>query len=85
MITVQRLASYIGAEPFRPFRISMASGQTYEIRHPETISVGRSSAHIHTFMSEDPEEVRQREHEVSLLLIESVEALNPAQAQGSNQ
>jgi hypothetical protein len=85
MITFQRLASYIGAEPFRPFRISMASGQTFEIRHPEMISLGRSSAHIFTFMSEDPEEARQREHEVSLLLIESVEPLNVAQAQGGNQ
>jgi hypothetical protein len=85
MITFQRLASYIGAEPFRPFRISMASGQTFEIRHPEMISLGRSSANIFTFMSEDPEEARQRKHEVSLLLIESVEPLNVAQAQGGNQ
>jgi hypothetical protein len=85
MITFQRLASYIGAEPFRPFRISMASGQTFEIQHPEMISLGRSSAHIFTFMSEDPEEARQREHEVSLLLIESVEPLNVAPAQGGNQ
>jgi hypothetical protein len=85
VITFQRLASYIEAEPFRPFRISMASGQTYEVRHPEMISVGRSAARIYTFMSDDPEEVRQREHEVSLLLMESVEPLNVAQAQGGNQ
>ena len=85
MITAQRLISYIDSEPFRPFRIRMASGRDFEIRHPEMISVGRSSAHIFTFMSNDPEEARQREHEVSLPLIESVEPLNVAQAQGGNQ
>jgi hypothetical protein len=33
-------------------------------------------------MSDDPDEVRQREQELSLLLIESVEPLNPARAKG---
>ena len=76
MITFQRLARYVGAEPFRPFRISMPSGQSFEIRHPEMISVGRSSAHIFTFMSDQPEHSHQREHELSLLLMESVEPLD---------
>ncbi len=82
MITAQRLISYIGAEPFRPFRIRMASGRNFEIRHPEMIMIGRSSVRIFTFMSEDPDEVKQREHEVSLLLIESVEPLEATSAQG---
>lgn len=83
MITFQRLASYVGAEPFRPFRISMASGRTFEIRHPEMISVGRSSAIIFTFLSGDPEEAKEREHEVSLLLMEAVEPLDiPARQNG---
>ena len=85
MITFQRLANYVGAEPFRPFRISMASGQSFEIRHPEMISLGRSTARIYTFMSDDPEEATQREHEVSLLLMESVEPLNVASPQGGAQ
>src|ERR1700681_597387 len=81
MITFQRLASYIGAEPFRPFRISMASGQSFEIRHPEMISVGRSTAHVFTLMSDEPEEANQGEHELSLLLMESVEPLDATSAQ----
>jgi len=76
MITFQRLASYVGAEPFRPFRISMASGRVFEIRHPEMIQLGRMTATISTFMSTDPEEAKEREHEVSLLLMESVEPLD---------
>jgi len=81
MITFQRLARYVGAEPFRPFRISMASGQSFEIRHPEMISVGRSTAHIFTFMSDQTEQSNQREHELSLLLMESVEPLDVTAAQ----
>ena len=76
MITFQQLARYVGAEPFRPFRISMASGRTFEIRHPEMISVGRSTARICTYMSDDPEQAKERESEVSLLLMELVEPLD---------
>lgn len=75
MITYQRLGKYVTAEPFRPFLISMASGQTFDIRHPEMITVGRSTARISTFMTDDSEKSGQREHEVSLLLMESVEPL----------
>jgi hypothetical protein len=85
MISFQRLARYVGAEPFRPFRIGMASGQTFEIRHPEMISVGRSTAHIYSFLSEEAEESKQREHEVSLLLMESVEPLDATPVQDGNQ
>ena len=85
MLSFQRLARYVGAEPFRPFRISMASGQTFEIRHPEMIAVNRTFAVIYTYLSEDAEEAKQREHEVSLLLMESVEALDVASAQDGNK
>jgi len=75
MITAQKLIGYVTAEPFRPFRISMASGRRFHIRHPEMIAVSRSTARIFTSMSEDPEEAKEREHEVSLLLMDSVEPL----------
>jgi hypothetical protein len=81
MISFHRLARYVGAEPFRPFRISMASGQVFEIRHPEMIAVNCTFAVIYTYLSEDAEEAKQREQEVSLLLMESVEALDVASAQ----
>lgn len=76
MITFQRIASYVGAEPFRPFRITTASGRTFEIRHPEMVQVGRTTMTIFTFLSQDPEEAKERQIEVSLLLTESVEPLN---------
>jgi hypothetical protein len=49
------------------------------------ISVGRTSAHIYTYLSEDPDEAKQREYEVSLLLMESIEPLDVTSAQEGNK
>lgn len=76
MITFQRIASYVGAEPFRPFRISLASGRSFEIRHPEMVQVGRSTMTIFSFPSDEAGESKERQIEVSLLLTESVEPLD---------
>ena len=78
MMTYQRIGSYVTAEPFRPFRIQMAGGRTFEIRHPEMVQVGRSTMTIFTYLSNEPEEAKEREVEVSLLLTESVEPLDAA-------
>ena len=75
MISLQRIGAYLTAEPFRPFRIKMTSGQTYDIRHPEMVQVGRSTMTIFSYWAENGEEAKQREHEVSLLLIESIETV----------
>jgi hypothetical protein len=78
MMTYQRIGSYVTAEPFRPFRIQMAGGRTFEIRHPEMVQVGRTTMTIFTFMSDDPDQAKDREIKVSLLLVESVEPLDVA-------
>ena len=70
MMTYRKLGDFVAAEPFRPFRIRMASGQSFEIRHPEMISVSRTSARVYSATGENEDE---RWHEVSLLLMESVE------------
>ena len=76
MISFRRIAYYVGAEPFRPFRITTTSGRTFDIRHPEMIQVGRTTITIFTFMSNEPEEPKEQQIEVSLLLTESVEPLD---------
>lgn len=75
MMTGKRIINYVAAEPFRPFRINMASGKAYNIRHPEMIAVGRTTVHVFTSMSDDEEEANEREQELSMILIESVEPL----------
>jgi hypothetical protein len=78
MMTYQRIGSYVTAEPFRPFRIQLTGGRTFEIRHPEMVQVGRTTMTIFTFMSDDLEQTKERQIEASLLLIESVEPLDAA-------
>ncbi|HWE35865.1 MAG TPA: hypothetical protein VG406_04775 [Isosphaeraceae bacterium] len=76
MITFQRIASHVGAGPFRPFRISLASGRTFEIRHPEMVQVGRTTMTIFSFPFEESGATKERQIEVSPLLTESVEPLD---------
>ncbi len=86
MKTFRQLVNYVAAEPFRPFRIRMASGDTLEIRHPEMIQVGRTTCRIFTWMNEENEDPREREREreISILLIESIEPLNPLTAKNQS-
>ncbi len=85
MMTRKRVFNYIDAEPFRPFRIKMTSGETFEIRHSEMMAIGRTTAHVFTWMSEDNDDPQEREREISILLIESIEPLRPASAQDQSQ
>lgn len=70
MMTSRKVLEYLSAEPFRQFRIKMASGQAFEIRHPEMILVGRSSVRVHTVTSGEQHE---NWHDVSLMLMETLE------------
>jgi hypothetical protein len=47
MITLNRHMEYVTAEPFLPFRMKMASGAVYEIKHPETILIGRNAVRVY--------------------------------------
>ena len=73
MMTYRKLGEYVAAEPFRPFRIRMASGQSFDIRHPEMILVGRTSVGIHTAVGTDEAE---KWHDASLMLMETLEPLD---------
>jgi len=40
----EELRAVLRTQPFRPFRLVMTDGQSYDIRHPELMMVGRRSA-----------------------------------------
>ena len=42
MMTSKEILAYVRAEPFRAFQIHMASGRTFDIRHPEMVRVGKN-------------------------------------------
>ncbi len=77
MIHPRTMIEFVMAEPFRPFRIHMASGRNFEIRHPEMIRLGRSSVTVYLPPDNDPNQP-DRWQEVSMMLMESVEPMeNP--------
>jgi len=75
MLTGQEILRYIQAEPFRPFRIHMASGRKFDIKHPEMIRVGRKDLVIFSLVSDDPR-IHDDLDTVSLVLIESISHLD---------
>jgi len=68
------ILSYIQAVPFRPFRIVMNSGKSYDVRHPETIAVGRDT--FIYYYRPQPGKPFDRVDMVSLLLVENLEHLD---------
>ncbi len=78
-MTPQEVLNYVQAQPFRPFRIRMNSGRTFDIRHPEMVRVGRRDLLIFTFVS-DSADVYDRWENLSLLLIEAISPLEASVA-----
>jgi len=83
MMTFRNFGEYVSAEPFQPFRIKMASGQVYEIRHPEMLLVGRSSVRVYTTAGSDPDKP-PRWHDISMMLMETLEPFEVTSASGKN-
>ena len=75
MIPPNDLKSYLKAQPFCPFRIHMASGESFDVRHPEMVRGGRNSIVLFTFVSNDPK-IYDRWETVSLMLMEHISLLD---------
>jgi hypothetical protein len=77
MITSSHLQTFVKAQPFRPFRLHMASGKTFDIRHPEMIKVLKNYLLVFSYADGETDLPEQSES-VSLMLIESVSHLDAA-------
>lgn len=73
-MTNDDLFGYLRTEPFRPFRLHMVSGRTFDIRHPEMVRVGKRDIVIFSFVSTDPQ-IYDKWDSVSLPLVESISHL----------
>jgi hypothetical protein len=60
-------------EPFRPFRITLTDGRTYDVRHPEMAMVGRSTVAIGLPANGQDETIYDRLVTVDLLHIMQTE------------
>jgi hypothetical protein len=70
-VRAEELLALLRAAPFRPFRVILNSGKTYEVKHPEFVKVGRSSWSY--YYMDQPDAPYDRFDIVSLLLIKRIE------------
>ena len=68
------ILAYTRAAPFRPFRIILNSGKSYDVRHPEMVRVTMSA--VVYFYASDPEGPAERWETVSLSLIQTIEHID---------
>lgn len=75
-MTVQTFRNLLAARPFKPFRLMMSSGQSYEVRHPEVAFVTKTDMLIGVDIEDDgvPAEFKI----CSLLHVTAVEPLETA-------
>jgi hypothetical protein len=75
-MTLQTFRELLAQRPFKPFRLVMSSGQSYDVRHPEMAMLTRMSMLVGTDIAEDgvPAEFKI----CSLLHVATVEPLNSA-------
>jgi hypothetical protein len=74
-MTYEEIFQFVDAEPFRPFRIQMASGRTFDVRHPEMIRVGLNEVVVFQFSKQDGR-VHEKFKMLGLNLIGSIELLD---------
>ena len=80
-MTIQTFRELLAQQPFRPFRLVMSSGQSYEVRHPEMAMLTKTDMLVGVEIAEDgvPAEFRI----CSLLHVTAVEPLSGSSAKGS--
>jgi hypothetical protein len=75
-MTVQTYRDLLAQRPFRPFRLVMSSGHTYDVRHPEMAMLTRTDLLVG--VGETDEGVPAEFRICSLLNVSSIERLSPA-------
>lgn len=84
----EELIEAIHAAPFRPFRLYLSDGRTFDIRHPEMLMVGRHSATVGVQENGGTEPAGQaypqidRFSWVDLLHVTGIEQLSPPRRGG---
>jgi hypothetical protein len=74
----QDFREHLRTQPFRPFRVTLTDGRTYEVLHPELAMVGHSTVAIGLARPNAAEPVFDRLVTVSLLHIMQIEPIVPA-------
>ena len=83
MFTMTEVANRVRTAQFVPMRLVTSSGESYEIRHPDNIMVGRREVIIGIGRPDEPR-FYERITRVSMLHITAIEDLPTDSAQSPN-
>jgi hypothetical protein len=72
-VVIESIREFNRAVPFVPYEIHTASGETYEIPHPDFIFVSPRGSYVVVVDPKDPKDIP---HHISTLLIERASLLN---------
>ncbi len=81
IMTVQTFRDLLKAQPFRPFRVIMSSGESYEVRHPEMAWLTRTDLLVG--LDETRDGVPGRFRICSLLHVTTIEPVDAAAARSA--
>ncbi len=74
MMRPEDVLFWLEAVPFKPFRICLNGGPSYEIRHPKMVRVTGTTMLIFSIAGE-PEESLETAEMVGLVLVERIEPI----------
>ena len=77
----QDILEHLRVQPFRPIRVTLTDGRTYDVVHPELAMVGHSTVIIGVPRPRASEPVFDRAVTVSLLHIMQIEPIAPVPSQ----
>lgn len=77
IMRTEDIQQLVRQRPFRPFRVTLTDGRSYDVRHPELAMVGRTTVAIGLPANGD-ETVYDRLVTVDLLHIMQTEPVDPA-------
>ena len=72
-MVIESIREFNRAVPFVPYEIHTASGERYEVPHPDFIMVSPKGSFVIVF---DPKDPKETPHHINALLIERTSLLN---------
>ena len=75
-MTVQTFRDLLSAQPFKPFRLIMSSGESYEVRHPEMAMLLKNDVVVG--LGDEGDGIPGRFRTCPIVNIANVEIITPA-------
>jgi hypothetical protein len=70
-MNAETVREWVNRQPFEPFEVRLSNGETYQVRHPEVLAIGKNKIGI-----VDPE--TDRFVHIALIHVNSIQALQTA-------